>query len=267
MNDRWKKDIGYHVPKLTLLEVWPLNVFIGDKKNLNVIDVGGNVGLWCQAFMNTFGKQVMHYHAMEPLSGNLEIFKSRLQDKMIPFNDKVSLHQLCVGPSDGTVKIGYHNEVSTLASVVLDEVTVGSKLVLNEYKKEVKQVSLDSFCSLQNLKSIDLAKIDVEGYEWDVLAGASALIESQNIELLLFEFGQHQGNLKQSFKQFWDLLTGNGYNIYRQAVGRNFFGLQYIDSYDEGLESFNSMWMILASKHKHSEALNRPFVIGKYYPQ
>jgi len=265
--NKWKTDIGYHVPKLTLLEIWPLNVFIGNRQNITVIDVGGNVGQWCQAFMNTFGAQTASYHAIEPLDGNLKIFKSRLEDGLIPFDDRVVLHQACIGPSNGTVEIGFHNEVSTLASVVLDEVQVGNRLVLNEHKREVRQLSLDSFCILRSLEHVDLVKVDVEGYEWDVFAGAIALLNDQNIDLLLFEFGQHQGNLQQSFKQFWDLLSGHGYHLYRQAVGRNFFGLQYIASYDESLEEFDSMWMVLASKHKHDDALNSPFVIGKYYPR
>ncbi|MGD1865608.1 MAG: FkbM family methyltransferase [Phormidesmis sp.] len=265
--NRWKSDIGYHVPKLTLLEIWPLNSFIGDKQNINVIDVGSNTGLWCQAFMNTFGEQIASYHAIEPLEGNLKIFKSRIDAGLVPFDSKAVLHQFCVGPHNGTVEIGFHNEVSTLASVVLDEVQVGNRLVRNEHKKKIRQVRLDSFCTSRNIDYVDLVKVDVEGYEWDVFEGATTLLKSQTVELILFEFGQHQGNLQQSFKQFWDLLSGYGYHIYRQAVGRNFFGLQYIASYDESLEEFDSMWMILASKQKHTESLNNPFVIGKYYPK
>jgi len=82
--------------------------------------------------------------------------------------------------------------------------------------------------------------------------------------MVLFEFGQHQGTLGQSFAQFWDLFSKYGYHIYRQAVGRKFFGMQHISSYDESLEKFDSMWMVLASRHMHDEKMNSPFVIGKY---
>ena len=266
MTNKWKKDIGFHVPKLTLLEIWPLNTFIGDKKNINIIDVGCNTGIWCQAFMNTFGSQVKEYHSIEPLDGNLDIFRSRLSDELVPFREKIAIHQACIGPNDGEVEIRYHSEVSTLASVVLKEVKVGNKVIPNDKVKMIRQISLDSFCSLNKLDHINLIKVDVEGYEWDVFSGASALLRSNKIDMILFEFGQHQGKLNQSFKQFWDLLVGNGYNIYRQAVGRNFFGLQHISDYDESLEDFDSMWMILASKTMHDEKLNTPFVIGKYYP-
>ena len=85
--------------------------------------------------------------------------------------------------------------------------------------------------------------------------------------MVLFEFGQHQGALGQSFAQFWDLFSKYGYHIYRQAVGRNFFGLQFIESYDRSLEQFDSMWMVLASRTKHFDDLNKPFVIGRYRAQ
>jgi len=90
--NKWHTDIGFHIPKLSLLEVWPLNTFIGNKNNLTVIDVGGNVGLWCQAFMNTFGKQVDQYHAFEPLDGNIKIF-SESADGMICHNEKINIHK------------------------------------------------------------------------------------------------------------------------------------------------------------------------------
>jgi len=254
------------VPKLTLLEIWPLNVFIGDRQNLSVVDVGANTGMWCQAFMNTFGEQTARYEALEPLSGNLDVFRHRMSDKQVRFADAVTLHHCCAGPENGTVDIHYPSEVSTLASVVLESVEVGGRVVENSKSMAVPQVALDSFAETQSLDSIDLLKIDVEGYEWEVLQGARQLIADARIGMIYFEFGQHQGSLQQSFRQFWDHLRASGFEIYRQSVGRNFFGLQHIESYHPSLEDFSSMWMVLASRRPLLPGRNSPFVVGRYSP-
>ena len=268
MKKKWKTDVGFHVPKLMLLEIWPLTPFIGQSEGLNVIDVGCNVGVWCQAFMNTYGEQVKKYHGIDPLEGNLKVFKERISDDLLPSSENIVLHHGCMGPSNGEVEIHYNNEVSTLASVVLDSMQVGSRTVRNDKKRVVKQSALTSFCKEHDMSNVDLLKIDVEGYEWDVLMGAKELLNSKRLDMVLFEFGQHQGALGQSFKQFWDLLSGHDFHIYRQAVGRNFFGMQHLERYDRSLEKFDSMWMILASRKKHDEKLNSPLVIGRYpYPK
>lgn len=265
--NKWQADIGYHVPKLTLLEVWPLNVFIGGRQNLTVVDVGANVGLWCQAFMNTFGCETRKYIAVEPLSGNLEIFDNRLRDGLIKNQSAVTVERCCAGPKNGGVDVRHHRNVSALASVVLQTVTVGGKQVDNSLITHVRQQTLDTLALDQNIEDIDVLKIDVEGYEWDVLCGADGLLKDEKISMIYFEFGEHQGTMGQSFKQFWSLLTKHGFDIYRQSVGRNFFGLQRITKYHSSLEDFSSMWMILASRIPLDDRRNTPFVIGTYRPK
>lgn len=267
MKKKWQTDVGYHVPKLTLLEVWPLNVFIGDRQNMTVVDVGANVGLWCQAFMNTFGAQTGRYLAVEPLNGNLEIFDSRLQDKLIEKPSAITVERCCAGPENGHVDIRHHQNVSALASVVLETVTVGGRNVDNKLVTNVRQQTLDSLVLEQHVEDIDVLKIDVEGYEWDVLRGAEGLLDDEKIKLIYFEFGEHQGTMGQSFKQFWTLLSKHGFDLYRQSVGRNFFGLQRITKYHSSLEDFSSMWMILASRIPLDDRRNTPFVIGTYRPK
>jgi FkbM family methyltransferase len=53
---------------------------------------------------------------------------------------------------------------------------------------QVPLIDLDHFAPLQNIPKIKLVKIDVEGYEPDVLAGMEMLIKEQRIENLICEF-------------------------------------------------------------------------------
>ncbi len=261
-------DNGFHIPKLQLLEVWPLRPFLRMEQPITVLDVGANVGLWCAAFMRTFGTDVGAYIGFEPLDGNRRIFTGRLRDGEIPNGNKVGLHDCCVGDAPGQITLHFNttSEVSSIASVVLDTVKIGAKTIANNLTKVCTQVTIDDFCHTQGIEKVDLVKIDVEGYEMNVLKGASRLIASGGLRNIYFEFGEHQGSIGQSFKQFWDLLRGAGYQIYRQNVSRNFFGVQHISEYHPSLEQFNSMWMILATKEPMQANLNAPMVVGRWRP-
>ena len=56
----------------------------------------------------------------------------------------------------------------------------------------VPMISLDSYCTQHEIRAVHMLKIDVEGYEGEVLKGASQLLESRphiNLELHLDDIG------------------------------------------------------------------------------
>ncbi len=256
---------GFHIPKLTLLEVWPLYPFIGSRNNLRVIDIGANTGLWAASFLNVFGKQTSYYQAFEPLPGNVDRLKQRVDQSLQSQVNQFSVTSCAVGNSRKKVKLNFNSEVSAIASVPLREVSVGQKRILHKHCIEVEQIDLDSWAISTEGFEPDIIKIDVEGYEWEVLEGTKNLISQKIPSIIYYEFGKHQADRGQTFLQFWEFFSQMGYYLYRQKVARNFFGLQYISKYSESLEEFDSMWMFCASKEKHDHRLNSPYVIGQYF--
>ena len=63
----------------------------------------------------------------------------------------------------------------------------GSDLEISESAK-VTTTSIDDYCDLNNIKYIDLIKIDVESYEEQVLKGASRLISDKRVGCIMFEY-------------------------------------------------------------------------------
>jgi hypothetical protein len=55
---------------------------------------------------------------------------------------------------------------------------------------KVDVVNLDDYCAQRGVDHIDLLKIDVEGFELNVLRGASRLLEGQRINAIQFEFNE-----------------------------------------------------------------------------
>ena len=258
MNEARVIEKSFHVTKLKLLEVFPLYPFLHGREKLDVIEVGANTGLWCEAFHDVFGHRIRSYRAFEPMPGNLAQFERRLAQHM-PTAD-VELVAACAGASAGDVTIHYDKDVTTLASVVVSHMKWRNLTIDNSHEMVVPQVRLDDVLT----EPVDLVKVDTEGYEWDVIAGMTGAIDDGRVDNVFFEFGGHQGHLGQSFRQFWDYFESRGWRLFRQTVSRNYFGLNEIAAYDERLEDFSSMWMILASRVGPSEGYHGPRVVGRW---
>ena len=99
----------------------------------------------------------------------------------------VKIHQ--IGISDGThgdeaefQSLGYGDTVGTLMKrPPLD----GRPMVL----ETVRMTTLDEFAAAHEIPKIHILKIDTEGNDARVLLGASELLESRRIDVLIFEYG------------------------------------------------------------------------------
>ena len=258
-------DRNYHIPKLTLHEVYPLTPFLvgpdGKTPPLNVVEIGANTGLWAAAFWNVFGESIVGYEAFEPMPANIAKFSSRPQ-----YAGKVNLHEVCVGAEQGEVEIHFHAELTTTASVAVKHMKFGSTEVKNDRSRKVPQVRLDDMIDQWGWKHVDLVKIDVEGYEWSVLQGLSRALSAGKIDNIFLEFGMHQAVQGQTLKQFYDLLSGHGFKIYKQVTGKNYYGLNLISRYSPTLEVAEDkpeMFMLLATRKEPSPGYAGPRVVGR----
>jgi hypothetical protein len=62
-------------------------------------------------------------------------------------------------------------------------------------------------------------KMDIEGHELFALRGAQRALTSRKIGALSFEFGCGNINSRTFFRDFWNLLNGSGFDIWRIAPG------------------------------------------------
>jgi|TARA_B100001996_G_scaffold378658_1_gene363166 FkbM family methyltransferase len=125
------------------------------KKFRTCLDIGSNIGLWTSDLAQEFDKVI----CFEPNKKFIETFHKNIQDK------NVILHNCGLSNRQHTA---YQIQTST---VMLDE------------PGNIECKTLDSF----NLRSIDFIKIDVDGFEAHVLAGALETLKNNeavlNIEM------------------------------------------------------------------------------------
>jgi FkbM family methyltransferase len=86
--------------------------------------------------------------------------------------------------------------------------------------ESVSAVTLDEFCLKNQIKSVELIKIDTDGHEYHVLSGARETLR-QHRPYVIFEIGLYL--LREhdiTFNQYYDFLSDFSYRLYTMNTGR-----------------------------------------------
>lgn len=152
---------------------WPYDVqrFAGTRKLGVIFDVGANVGQTVERLVRYFPQAEIF--SFEPGRRSFEELQRRFGGRA-----GVHLHDLALGATRGTaaLQLNDNTELNTL---------VGAVNAMNSVAVEV--TTLDAFVAAAGVSHIDLLKIDVEGWEIEVLKGAEALIDAHNVVFVLAE--------------------------------------------------------------------------------
>ena len=138
-----------------------------------IVDVGASKGVWTLECMSVFPDAF--YFVVDPLEENWAFL-----EKLTMTYPSVRAWKGALGPDHGYLTMHIHGDQSSfLESEYSDP--------LGSSRKEVEMRPLDSFlCS--PLKPPDLIKIDVQGFELEVLKGAEKCLSSCEILLLEVSF-------------------------------------------------------------------------------
>jgi len=177
------------------------------------VDVGANVGFISQQVARRFPK--VRVFAFEP---NPRIYPI-LQKNLKAFPQCESFH-VGLGAKEGTLEF-FHGAESCVGSFV-PEYT--SRHPSNQQRGQVakSQVQVTTGdAALARVGTIDVMKMDVEGYEPEVLRGMSKLLAAGVIKTLFFEFCPIAQKMAHSQpEEILNLLIRSGYAIY-ELEGEN----------------------------------------------
>lgn len=144
-----------------------------------VFDVGANVGQTASEFVQYFPSAEIH--CFEPISKPFEILRNNFES-----NHRVHCYHQALGAENGELNIVINDDpISTTNSLIHQ-----GRHSQNKAKHEtVEVISIDSFLVKHNIPRIDFLKIDVEGFELEVLKGAANAFDYNQVRLVLCEVG------------------------------------------------------------------------------
>ena len=199
-----------------------------EKENKSVIfDVGANIGKYSRYILERCQPDCSVY-CFEPSPTTFLQLKANLGSF-----ENAHCVNIGLGKSNEETTL-FNNEVNTAHASLFprDMSHWGPKYVLDKVESVVI-TTLDQFCQNNKIERIDFLKIDVEGFEYNLLQGAEKMLMNRRIAHLQFEMGVCAVDAKYFFKDIYLLLAKN-YDIYR--ILKN--GLYPIENYNEQLEVF-----------------------------
>ena len=182
---------------------------IGKEINFS-IDIGANVGKYTKLLLAETNSEVI---AFEPLPKAFEELKEIEKN----FSSRLNVYNFGIGNKNSNLELNYSTEKSELASFIedLDKLSfIDSK---NNKKIIVEVMTLDSFFKKYEQtykeKEIDLLKIDTEGFELEVLNGASETLINKKPKFIQIEFNWHQLFREQTIYKFSKILSN--YEVFK----------------------------------------------------
>ena len=176
------------------------------------IDIGANIGimsLYAAKIMNKKGK----IWSFEPLTSTYNILTQNI--KLNRFQN-IRSENLAIGSRNESLSIYENININRGAASLIDD--GDSKL-----KQSVKVIRLDHYLENNKINEpIDCIKIDVEGWELQVLKGATTILTSSNAPVCIIECSNTRHSFVDSAADMYSFLRDiNSYRIFRLIRGKD----------------------------------------------
>ena len=165
-----------------------------------VFDVGANVGKWSLELKKVNPEAIVY--AFEPVPetfNKLNLISSK--------NPKIFAQ--CKALSDQSGKLTFHffPSQSTFSSAF--DHSMGKEGI----KIEVESITGDEFCKNNSIDSIDLLKIDTEGFESKIMLGFKEMFETGQIKIVQFEYGPLALESRYLLADFYKFFENHGFEV------------------------------------------------------
>jgi len=171
-----------------------------------IIDVGGADGTTPKIFSKAFPNKIIY--VFEPICENYRAIR-----KLIKEYPNIKLIEKAAGSSEGKTTINKANRITSSSILELNadqESSVFAEQLKNEGKENIEITMIDNVIPQGNTA---LLKIDVQGFELEVLRGAGRILK--NTKVIVLEMNNHDG-YKGAPKYFEidEYLRKNNFTLY-----------------------------------------------------
>ena len=169
------------------------------------IDVGANVGFFACNLAKIVGAEGRVF-AFEPDADNVRRLRANV--RLNAYERIVDVSEVALGSTTGT---------STFYKSSASRSGWGSLVKypdLDTDERSVRTETLDAFCESRSIREIDLIKIDIEGFEFEFLAGATETFAAGRIRAVVIEFnGPRMTERGRTLDEMIAYFTVRGYDL------------------------------------------------------
>ena len=191
-----------------------------------VFDIGSYTGIY--ALIAAKSNKKLKVSAFEP---NPDLFSALEKNLKLNRIRNVKSEQMALDNQPGEAYLYLNHDIHTSIGSLIQSSTAGKKVL-------VRKTTLDIYCENHSVNSIDLIKIDVEGYEANVLQGGSSIIKKSSPIILMESLTQ------VTLEKQFELLSELGYLRPLQVNGDGFDlnnWLWFTDSHKEKIEQIRHL--------------------------
>ncbi|MEZ4793191.1 MAG: FkbM family methyltransferase [Gelidibacter sp.] len=211
LKNKFTQYTGLHIYKkrpFGLDSIEDLKYYFEDLSFKTIFDVGANIGQTAIHIRNNF--PTADIWSFEPVKNTFNILTKNTSGL------NINCQQMALGSSMGEIM---------LATNEAERPSTMNSLLNNHFNSEnanehIKVLTLDSFCVSNSIEKIDLLKIDTEGFDLEVLKGASKFLTDQSIDFVEVEVGMNPENTYHvnfvEVKQFLENFDYRLYGLYEQ---------------------------------------------------
>jgi FkbM family methyltransferase len=197
-------DIGYSLfywGKFEEKEIQIFNNMLQSKSKPVILDIGANIGCHCIRWAKSNPTALLY--AFEPSPSTRDILERNIKNNKVGNNIKA----LPFAVSNQTGKASFYNCIDNAYSSLKD-----TKRKIVEKVIDVDMITIDKFVENFKVGKIDLIKIDVEGFENEVIEGGVNSLRKFKPDLFVEIYQGTNSNEKP--EKTIEVLLELGYNAY-----------------------------------------------------
>jgi len=198
---------------------WSKQQQLLDNKANIIFDVGANRGNTASHYLDIFPHSTIH--SFEPFPDCCDSFYKKHKD-----NPNVHLNRYALSSQIGKAVLNVNKSVDT--NSLLESRKIGAtsdKSCISIGQIEVETNTIDNYCLVNDIKEIDILKIDVQGSELEVLKGALTMLEKGRIKIIYTETYFQQQYINQPLFHDISLFVYN-YNFDLQDIYDPYYSLK-----------------------------------------
>lgn len=174
----------------------------------SVLDIGAGEGTFFELINSLLANQ-FSYLAFEPNPNSYKILETKLKKSKI---DKFKIYNKAVGNKEEKLTLFSYKNISKPDHSSLFKGTFDILYQKESESIEVDVLKLDTI--VDDLRDIDLIKIDTEGNLSNVLLGAQKVLKIKNLKFILFELNTNEYIQGITFYEISNLI-GDDFKFYK----------------------------------------------------